>query len=604
MNGSIPTEMGLLSELTRLDFDFNHLTGPIPTELMELRKLKYFITDDNLMTGTIPTEVGRLRRLEFFTIDNNAHYGKVPTELGRLNRMRDFELDRNNFTGSIPSELGRMWNLRILDLDSNGLTSTLPTELFQFSRLTELFVNHNKLTGTVPRNLSGLQRIKALHLNQNNLHGDLPASLWNLTTLQSLRVDNNRRLETHVPSEIFRLDSLVFLSLGNVVCDCKLLDWFDQFINASKINNAYEAAACSSSNSFAGLYPLNARINSNAPCSHVIPSEQFNATPASVNVTFEYPYLDEIARLVEKPPVLSNTFTNIFSRDDKALEQEEIEALFMSCQNMYVLDDVEDTSVLGFEIDLTPRRRDREPVKVCHFALDIQDLSKEKGFLAVVKGLHPATEYEVVISPFYLDFRRDSYLSYIYGPSSGRTIVETASKAPPIAPPGFVAISVQARQLAVAWEINDKLIENGRIDSYQVQITEVGGNGSSILIPTTDRTLLVHLHLESHPQFLQPQSTYILKVRAITDAGGAGPFSTPINVTTCSVNTVRDLDTGECIAEVGYYIPPAAQQAVSCRTIRTVNGFNPLLDSACLERGSSVDDLPILPGKAIQAKES
>lgn len=595
LNGSIPTEIGGLGKLTRLDLDFNKLSGPIAVDLMSLRRLRYFIIDDNLMTGTIPTQVGRLGRLEFFTIDNNLFHGTVPTQLGSLTRMRDFELDRNNFTGSIPSQLGNLEILGIMDLDSNAFTSTLPTEIFSLAKLSQLFLNHNQFNGSLPRDLSGLERIQALHVNANDLTGLLPESLWNLDSLESLRLDNNPQLEVHVPRNISNLDSLVFLNLGNVVCDCKLLEWFGDFVNASNINNAYDAAVCSSINSFAGLFPLNARIDDNAPCSHVLPSFTFPSTPSSLNVSFEYPYLEEILHLVQPPPELRSAFTNRFSVDDKALEQSEIAALFGSCENMYVEDAIEDVSVLGFEISLNARRSDRSSVKHCHFAVNIQRLpsvTSDHGFLATISNLHPATEYEVLIRPFYLQLRSKSYLSYTFGPASRRLFATTNSKAPPIAPPEFRPISIGSRFFAVAWNTSTKLVENGEIKGYEVEITGLDGNQSSITIATRDRTLLVDIDVQ-----LQPQSTYFLRLRARTGAKDFGPFSTPINVTTCTENTRRDLTTGECIAEVGYYVEADIAEAVSCRAIRTINGFNPLQDSACLDIGSAVNDLPILPGK-------
>ena len=39
MSGTIPTDLGLLSELTYLDLSYNDLTGTIPTELGLLSEL-------------------------------------------------------------------------------------------------------------------------------------------------------------------------------------------------------------------------------------------------------------------------------------------------------------------------------------------------------------------------------------------------------------------------------------------------------------------------------------------------------------------------------------------------------------------------------------
>jgi len=62
-SGSIPTELGMLSELRALILYWNELDGPIPTELGRLTNLEYLELTNNMLSGTIPTELGVLSNL-------------------------------------------------------------------------------------------------------------------------------------------------------------------------------------------------------------------------------------------------------------------------------------------------------------------------------------------------------------------------------------------------------------------------------------------------------------------------------------------------------------------------------------------------------------
>ena len=63
MTGSIPTQLGSLSNLTSLAVSGNQLTGTIPTELGNLSNLTFLYLHQNQLTGTIPTELADLSNL-------------------------------------------------------------------------------------------------------------------------------------------------------------------------------------------------------------------------------------------------------------------------------------------------------------------------------------------------------------------------------------------------------------------------------------------------------------------------------------------------------------------------------------------------------------
>ena len=107
MRGSLPAELGNLSQLTELDLWNNGLSGSIPAELGSLSNLLYLFLMDNQLSGSIPAELGNLSNLLFLRLDNNQLSGPIPAELGRLSNLQRLFLGGtgNRLTGCIPTGL-------------------------------------------------------------------------------------------------------------------------------------------------------------------------------------------------------------------------------------------------------------------------------------------------------------------------------------------------------------------------------------------------------------------------------------------------------------------------------------------------------------------
>jgi Leucine-rich repeat (LRR) protein len=200
LTGSIPTELGNLSNLTILSLSSNDLTGTIPTELGNLSNLTSLYLYSNELTGTIPTELGNLSNLSYLSLGNNDLTGTIPTELGNLSNLTSLSLGSNDLTGTIPTELGNLSNLSYLSLGNNDLTGTIPTELGNLSNLEYLYLYNNDLTGTIPTELGNLSNLTKLFLHSNQLCGEIPSELKNLSNIplpygcsegNCLKLDNN-----------------------------------------------------------------------------------------------------------------------------------------------------------------------------------------------------------------------------------------------------------------------------------------------------------------------------------------------------------------------------------------------------------------------------
>lgn len=108
--GTIPPEIGLLSEVDEIQMYRNQLNGEIPSEIGQLNKLTILALDNNQLSGTIPTQIGNLNNLEILILNNNLLSGPIPAEVGDLNNLTDLFLFNNQLTGCFNSNLSGLCN--------------------------------------------------------------------------------------------------------------------------------------------------------------------------------------------------------------------------------------------------------------------------------------------------------------------------------------------------------------------------------------------------------------------------------------------------------------------------------------------------------------
>ncbi|MCY4674825.1 MAG: leucine-rich repeat domain-containing protein, partial [Bacteroidetes bacterium] len=117
----------------------NFLTGSIPAELGSLTQLESLWLFDNTLTGVIPPELGNLTQLETLLLFDNTLTGVIPPELGNLTQLQVLDLDGNTLTGEIPPELGNLTQLQVLRLEGNHLTGVLPRSFMQLVNLQSFY---------------------------------------------------------------------------------------------------------------------------------------------------------------------------------------------------------------------------------------------------------------------------------------------------------------------------------------------------------------------------------------------------------------------------------------------------------------------------------
>ena len=160
--GSLPAEIGDLTELAGLWLGRNSLTGLVPAELANLAGLVQLQLDNNEFTGPIPPQLGNLTAATGIYLHDNDLTGEIPTELGNLSRLTDLWLGGNGLTGPFPSALTRLTNLDRLMLADSRLTGALPEGIENMASLTRLILANSGLSGPLPAGITGLDGLTEL----------------------------------------------------------------------------------------------------------------------------------------------------------------------------------------------------------------------------------------------------------------------------------------------------------------------------------------------------------------------------------------------------------------------------------------------------------
>ncbi|XP_048446045.1 probable leucine-rich repeat receptor-like protein kinase At1g35710 [Pyrus x bretschneideri] len=128
-NFGIQAKISSLSKLISLDLSNNWLSGSIPTSLGLLTNLSTLYLHSNNLSGIIPKEIGNLKSLVDLGLSESQLNGSIPTSLGQLTNLSTLYLHSNNLSGTIPKEIGNLKSLVDLGLSENQLNGSIPTSL-------------------------------------------------------------------------------------------------------------------------------------------------------------------------------------------------------------------------------------------------------------------------------------------------------------------------------------------------------------------------------------------------------------------------------------------------------------------------------------------
>jgi hypothetical protein len=151
---------------------------------------------NQVLTGSIPPEIGCLTNLTELSLYNNQLTGEIPPEIGNLTNLTHLHLQHNQLTGEIPSTIENLTNFITsfmgsgLNLSYNQLTGEIPSEIGQLTNLHTLYLSNNQLTGEIPSEIGNLTHLNALSLQNNLLTGEIPSEVCNLIESNNLSINN------------------------------------------------------------------------------------------------------------------------------------------------------------------------------------------------------------------------------------------------------------------------------------------------------------------------------------------------------------------------------------------------------------------------------
>jgi hypothetical protein len=133
-----------------INFMNQGLEGSIPDDVGLWTELKYFYAGNNKLTGSLPSSIGLWTSLEVFYVFNNQLAGSLPSSIGRWTSIFDFSAPNNRLTGSLPSTVGGWTRLTRFDVGVNKLTGTVPKAVSNWTSITYAVINANMFNGTMP----------------------------------------------------------------------------------------------------------------------------------------------------------------------------------------------------------------------------------------------------------------------------------------------------------------------------------------------------------------------------------------------------------------------------------------------------------------------
>ncbi|KAE9458171.1 hypothetical protein C3L33_09927, partial [Rhododendron williamsianum] len=180
---------GLNLSYTGLQGTLDHLNFSYFPLLLRL-DLKY-----NRLTGTIPANIGLLSNLVYLDLSTNSFSGTIPLSVANLTKVVELDFGRNTITGQLDPRLfpnrgssqakTGLLSLQRLLFQNTLLSGPLPPEIGNLEDLTILALDGSRFSGPIPQSLGNLSKITFLHLSRNRFSGQIPKIFGTLT--------NNRR---------------------------------------------------------------------------------------------------------------------------------------------------------------------------------------------------------------------------------------------------------------------------------------------------------------------------------------------------------------------------------------------------------------------------
>ncbi|KAK1571336.1 hypothetical protein Q3G72_015299 [Acer saccharum] len=216
LNGQLPMNIAvILLRLVTLDLSKNSFEGDIPSSMGEMKSLNKLDLSSNNFSGELPKAfVSGCSSLELLKLSNNKFHGEIFPQFMNMTRLTWLNLDNNQFSGKIQDGLWKAKLLYVLDLSSNSFSGQIPDWIGNFSFLSYIVLSNNLLEGGVPIQLSNLGGLWILDISENRLSGSMASSFNLSSSVEKLCMQKNA-LNGSIPNAFLRSTNLLILDLSD-----------------------------------------------------------------------------------------------------------------------------------------------------------------------------------------------------------------------------------------------------------------------------------------------------------------------------------------------------------------------------------------------------
>jgi len=144
LSGEIPSEIGLLTTLEKIDLSSNSITGNMTINVTSLDKLNFLDVGSNFLEGTIPHEIVSVTSLETLVLEDNMFSGSIIDSFGQLVNLSILKVSINILTGYIPDSLGNLSKFDIFTLNDNYFSGSIPQSICDI-KITSLQADCNEI---------------------------------------------------------------------------------------------------------------------------------------------------------------------------------------------------------------------------------------------------------------------------------------------------------------------------------------------------------------------------------------------------------------------------------------------------------------------------
>ncbi|KAF7075212.1 hypothetical protein CFC21_080002 [Triticum aestivum] len=166
------------------------------------------------LAGTLPEELGLLSDLAVFHLNSNRFCGALPDALRSLHLLHEIDVSNNQLTGNFPSQLLCLPNVQYVDIRFNNFCGEVPAAIFE-KKIDALFINNNNFEFTLPANFSSSTASVIVLANLPRVGGCLPSSIGDMAGTLNELILLNSGISSCIPPEIGKLDKLTVLDLSS-----------------------------------------------------------------------------------------------------------------------------------------------------------------------------------------------------------------------------------------------------------------------------------------------------------------------------------------------------------------------------------------------------